>query len=265
MTLTVIYPNTTTYQSTDPLWKMVSKSKFSFCIIIPMFNEELGAKKCIDTVVKYLKKISQQPKLIIVNDGSKDSTKKILQKLSVTYKKRLTVIHHPKNQGYGAALQTGIRFAHKQGFTYGIFMDSDLTNHPKYIQKFIQHIKNHPKCDCVKASRFVKGGKMINVPLKRRFFTIMGNIITSMLFGVGIKDCTNGFRVTRLDLIAGIDFQEKSFAIILEELYYLKKKGAKICEIKNTLTNRKTGKTSFRYNRKTLSSYFRYALKAVLI
>lgn len=243
---------------------MGSKKKHtSIAIIIPMYNEEIGAKKCIKTVIPEIKKLNVLTKLFVVNDGSKDRTSQILDNLGEKYKDDMVVVNRDLNQGYGAALQTGIKKAYQCGFDFCIFMDSDLTNHPSFLKKFVELIDSG--YDCVKASRYIPGGMMENVPFYRQIISKLGNSIASTLFGVGIRDCTNGFRMVRLELIKDIKFKQNNFSIIVEELYYLKCRRAKITEIPNILTSRINTKTSFRYTPRIFWDYFKYAFRASLI
>lgn len=232
-------------------------------IIIPMYNEEKGAEKCISEVIEEIKKINESVKLFVVNDGSKDRTEKNIFKAKAKYKNYLHIVTYKKNKGYGGALQAGIKSAIKEGFTYALFMDSDLTNNPKYIKDFVRVIpKNY---DLVKASRYIKNGKMTGVPLKRKLLSVTASIVARNLFGMGIRDVTNGFRMVRLELLKDVTFHENSFPIILEELYILKRKGARAYEIPNILTSRKNSASHFSYNYATMWGYLKYAIKAFFI
>ncbi len=243
---------------------MASKSNNqTLGIIIPMYNEEKGAGQCIGTVMKYLAYPHVKTNLIIVNDGSSDNTLAILKKHQKKHKNKLVIATYQNNKGYGGALQLGIKEADKLKMDYILFMDSDLTNNPKYIADFV---KEMPKgYDCVKASRFVKGGKMVGIPFKRSIFSTFGNIIIRNMFRIGIRDCTNGFRMVKLEKIKRIRFQENNFSIILEELYYLKKSHATFYEIPTILTTRKKGKSNFFYTPALLFDYAKYAIKAFFI
>ena len=235
----------------------------TLCIIIPMHNEEQGAAKCIDEVVKVISNLRVKTKLIVVNDGSKDKTLKILQKQNSKYKNKLIIISYHKNLGYGGALRTGIKEGIKLQFDYGIIMDSDLTNDPKFIPQFVNEIPNG--YDCVKASRYVKGGKVINVPFKRQIISIVGNTFASLFFHVNIRDCTNGFRMIKLSSVRDIPYKENDFSHILEELYYLKKKHAAFKEIPVTLLTRHQGASHFNYTPSIFWHYFKYTMKAFLV
>lgn len=227
-----------------------------------MFNEEKVAAACVDKVIKEISKIKNYTKLLIINDGSLDKTPKILFEKEKQYKNQLIILTHKKNKGYGVALQTGISFALKEGFQFYLTMDSDLTNDPRYIHNFVKIISD--KVDCVKASRYIRGGKVINVPYFRQLVSVIGNYIACRLFNVGIKDCTNGFKMVRLELLKGITFKEKSFSVILEEMYYLKKRHARFTEIPNVLYARTNSTSHFKYKPNTFYNYFKYVIKAAL-
>ncbi|MBP9837706.1 MAG: glycosyltransferase [Proteobacteria bacterium] len=231
-------------------------------IIIPMYNEEDNAEKCVRQVSAVINEKVPGARLFAVNDGSKDNTESILKGLE-SAELPLSVVTYEQNKGYGGALATGMKEAHARGYEYGLVMDSDLTNDPNLIPKFAE-VLSTGQFDVIKASRYIEGGGMQGVEMYRQLFTIYGNIVASLLFNMGIKDCTNGFHAVRLSLLANEDFNERGFPFLLEELYVLKKKGARGAEIPYTLTARQDGEgvSKFSYKPEVLWSYFKYALKA---
>lgn len=242
--------------------KKINKQN-SLAVIIPMYNEEKVAKTCIDQVIKELKKLEAPSILIVVNDGSTDKTGKVLEKEKEKYKKNFIVIKHKKNLGFGAGNSSGINKALELGFSWCLHMDAGLTNDPKHIGVFAEFMDTD--YDCIKASRYVKGSKVLGVPKYRRLISIIGNKLASFLFGVGIKDCTNGFRMIRLSKIKGIRFQEKNYSMILEELYYLKMNKSKFKEIPYVLKMDQKTVSHFNYKPKSFIDYFKYAIKSRLI
>ena len=237
--------------------------KNSLAIIIPMYNEEKIASECIDKVISQIKKLKTKTVLMIVNDGSSDKTQEILNAKKIKYKTMLIPLRNKKNLGYGGAMQTGIKKAIELKYEYYLSMDSDLTNPPKYIHDFVKAMEEN--VDCVKASRYIKGAKVINVPKFRRVISIVGNYMASFFFNVGIKDCTNGFKMVKLNLLKDVTFKERNFSIILEEMYYLKKKKAKFYEIPNILYARKNSRSHFKYKPRIFYDYFKYLVKSAFI
>jgi glycosyltransferase involved in cell wall biosynthesis len=81
-------------------------SALTFSLIIPAYNEEAGIAQVINDLTVDLAAMAGQYEVIVVNDGSRDRTKAILQTLS-----GIRVVEHPRNRGYGAALKTGMHLA----------------------------------------------------------------------------------------------------------------------------------------------------------
>ena len=158
----------------------------SLAVIIPMYNEEKVAEECIRQVVNELKKLTIPNTLIIINDGSRDKTGQILKASRKKYKKGLVIIEHKKNSGFGAGNVTGIKKAIDLGYEWCLHMDAGLTNDPKDIKVFAKYMNSD--FDCVKASRYIKGSKVIGVPKYRRAISIVGNTLASRLFGIGYRD-----------------------------------------------------------------------------
>lgn len=233
----------------------------SFAIVIPMFNEKLGAEKCIFEISQSLNQIDANSKIIAIDDGSSDGTSEILNGL-LKDNQNLYVLHHQQNQGYGGALKTGIKKAHDLGLTYVLFMDSDLTNQPSDIIHFFKKMESN--ADVIKATRYSDGGQVVGVPYKRRIISRFGNIIARKLLRLPITDPTNGFRALRTNLANSFDFKEKGFPIIMEELYLLS--GMKLIyeNVPVTLTNRSLeGRgSSFSYTPTQLLNYLKYPLMA---
>jgi len=233
------------------------------CIVIPMYNEEAGVEKCVKAINSYIETLEYLDALIIVNDGSTDVTGTILKELLPDYKK-LIILSHNSNCGYGSALRTGAAWAIKESFDYVIFMDSDLTNDPKFLPLIFE--KMQAGYDVIKASRYIKGGRQKGVPVWRSAISIVANRLASMLYGINVRDCTNGFRAVKTKVLCQMDLQESGFEIIMEELYQAKFLDSSFCEVPYTLTARfdSIRPSSFIYNPNVFYRYLKYALKSFL-
>jgi dolichol-phosphate mannosyltransferase len=238
-------------------------SNESFAVVVPMFNEETGAQNCVDEITRLLRECSPGARLIAVNDGSSDQTAEILRTAAET-NDILTVVTHEKNLGYGRALLTGGRTASTLGCDFVIFMDSDLTNDPRFIPIFAQ--KMDEGCDLVKASRYIPGGGVENVPAWRYWISRVGNAFVRLLYGLPVHDCTNGFRAIRTRLLGKMNIRERGFPAIMEELYWAKILHARVCEVPYILTSRvdTLRPSSFEYRPKVFYSYLKYPFMAFL-
>jgi dolichol-phosphate mannosyltransferase len=235
----------------------------SFAVVVPMFNEELGAARCVAEITKALDDFPQKTALIAVNDGSSDRTAQILDTLRET-NAALTVVTHPRNLGYGRALQTGGATAAELGYDVVIFMDSDLTNDPRSLGPFIA--KMEEGCDLVKASRYIPGGGVEGVPPWRYWISRIGNAVAHLLYGLPIHDCTNGYRAIRASLLRKMSLGERGFPAIMEELYLAKALRARVCEVPYVLTSRAETlrPSSFQYRPRLFYSYLKYPFLAFL-
>jgi glycosyltransferase involved in cell wall biosynthesis len=232
----------------------------ALAVVIPMYDEASGAERCVRTVTSVLAEQLPAARLFVVNDGSRDGTGAVLERL-VNEGLPFTFVDLERNAGYGGALRAGAQRADRDGFTFALFMDSDLTNDPALIPAF-WGLLSTGRYDVVKASRYVRGGGMRGVPAWRRWYTIVGNRIASRLFGMGIRDCTNGFRAVRLSALRGAELHERGFPSILEELLALKRRGARAAELPYVLTARDDGASKFSYAPRVLWAYLKYALLA---
>jgi dolichol-phosphate mannosyltransferase len=235
----------------------------SFGVVIPMYNEAPNTERCVRAVLQTLVSLPHRSGLIVVDDGSTDRTGETLDGLRRECP-GLLVERHAHNRGYGQALLTGIARARAEGFVYALFMDSDLTNDPKYIPSFVDRMLEG--VDVIKGSRYVVGGGMTGVPWHRVAVSVVGNKIAGWLLGVPVADCTNGFRAVKLDLLAKMRLTEPGFSVIMQELYFARFLGASFCEVPHTLTSRtaELRASSFRYRPGVFAQYLKYPIKAFL-
>lgn len=158
----------------------------SFCVIVPTYNNHKTLKKVLDSVLDFT------PNVIIVNDGSTDSTPEILKSYS-----QLTQIHHPKNLGKGRALRNGFRKAIEMKFEYAITIDSDGQHFASDIPNFIAEIQNEPNSLLIGSRNMTQE----NVPKKSSFGNKFSNFWFKFETGIKLEDTQSGFRLYPLNLI----------------------------------------------------------------
>ena len=200
---------------------MNKNSKISISVIIPVFNEEA-------TLLIILKKFNQlidraEFELILVNDGSTDNTKKIIEDNSKLYNK---AIHLKKNQGKGKAIIEGLKNSTKN---YIFFQDADLEYTPNDILKFI-NIVNDDKADLIIGSRFIGNTRSVLYfwhMIGNKFITSIFNILNNTTF-TDIYCCYCLFERKKLIVSKLRSFGWGQQAEILT---YLSNKSTKIFEI----------------------------------
>lgn len=190
----------------------------SVSILIPCFNEEKTIKKVIDKVLNVdLGNISRE--IIIINDGSTDQTKTLLE----NYKdiKNIKLIHHDRNYGKGKALRSGIKDALNDII---IIQDADLEydpdQYPNLLRPFIE-----TGADIVYGSRFLGGGDYNRLlffwhSVANKILTLICNFFSNL----NMTDMETGFKVFKREVFQSIDLKENSFGIEPEITIKLAKK-----------------------------------------
>jgi dolichol-phosphate mannosyltransferase len=233
----------------------------SLATVVPVYNEASGIERSCRAMVSVAERYPGKGIVIAVDDGSVDGSASVLEGLADALE-LLTLCKHETNAGYGAALRTGALRAGDLGFEYVAFIDSDLTNPPEDLLKIGELASaGHTY---IKGSRFVTGGGMESVPSWRQALSKAGNAVARRLFGIQLRDVTNGFRAVRTDLFLSWPLNERGFPIIMEELDLALQSGAQPVEFPTLLTAR-TGDlraSAFTYSTKTIYSYLRYPMRA---
>ena len=229
----------------------------SLGVVVPVYNEEAGLEQAIAAILNAASRYRGRCIVIAVDDGSADRSGAILDGLS-----GIEVVHHAHNAGYGQALRTGADRAAELGLAYVAFIDSDLTNPPEDLLEIgALATGGH---SYIKASRFVPGGSMADVPASRRWVSRAGNVVGQALFGTQVRDVTNGFRAVRTDLFRSWALHERDFAVIVEELDCALAAGVVPVEFPSVLTARSVQQrpTAFSYSPRLVLRYLRYPLRA---
>jgi len=162
-------------------------------IIIPAYNEEKRILPTLEKVYDYFSKIQKMDfEIIIVDDGSRDNTLRIVQKFAEG-KDSIKIIKHEKNEGKGAAVKTGVMEAKGE---YILFSDADLSTPIEEFGKFYDYAKKN--FDVVTGTRRVKKARIIKrQPFLRRFFGTGFIYLVKILFPSlsNITDFTCGFKL----------------------------------------------------------------------
>jgi len=190
-----------------------------YVIIIPAYNE---SGRIVSTIAG-IREFSSAD-IIVVNDGSTDNTAKEAKVAGVF------VIELPFNLGYGAALQTGFKYALKKGYGFAVQMDADGQHDPAAIPSLIKPVVDG-EVDVALGSRFSGRGDY-RAPFMRRVGICFFAFITSILTGKRITDSTSGFQALNrkaMEFFASdlypVDYPDADVIIML------KRRGIKFMEV----------------------------------
>ncbi len=192
-------------------------------VFFPAYNEEGNIKSTVEKAKKVLLKIATNWEVIIVNDGSKDKTEEISKSL-VKSDKRIKLITHNPNQGYGGALKSGL---YNSKYDWIAFTDSDGQFDFAEIVNFIEK-QSQTQADLVVG--YYKKRQVSNFKI---LTSKMWELAVFVLFDLKVHDIDCGFKFiskTVVDKIPKLESERGAF-ISSEFLIKAKKAGFKIVEI----------------------------------
>ncbi len=210
-------------------------NKTKTIIIVPAFNEEEVIGGTLETLIR-LKQQVDHLEICVVNDGSTDNTKQIIEQYPVVQ------IHLPQNLGIGGAVQTGYKYAYRNNYDIAVQFDADGQHNAEDLFRLIRPILND-EADMVIGSRFLtrthyKGSKL------RRIGIYYFYVILKMLTRQKFTDPTSGYRaINRNVLEIFVNRYPKDYPEP-EVLIQLHKSGLRMKEIPAYMKERQGGKSS---------------------
>lgn len=185
-------------------------------VIVPTYNNERTLKRVLDGVLEYTDSV------LVVNDGSTDSTSEILKNYP-----QIIQIHLPENKGKGNALAIGFKVAKEKGFKNAITIDSDGQHYPDDIPNFIEALKSES------APVLLIGNRNMNqdgIPKKSSFGNRFSNFWFWFETGIKLEDTQSGYRLYPLDYLPE-KFYTKKFEFEIEVIVRTAWKGVKVKNI----------------------------------
>lgn len=192
-------------------------------IVVPAYNEEERIGSTLKKIIEYGKRQKLDLEIIVVDDGSTDQTRKVLNSFGASLK----VKRHPKRQGKGAAVRTGILTA---SLPYILFCDADLSTPIEELDHFLPYLDNF---DIVIGSRAKEGAKVaIHQAYWKEFLGRLGNKLIQGFLLPGILDTQCGFKLFKENSKPLFEKQTLwGWSFDFEILYLAKKQGFKIKEL----------------------------------
>ena len=185
-------------------------------VIVPTYNNERTLKRVLDGVLEYTHSI------IVVNDGSTDSTSEILKNYP-----QIIQIHLPENKGKGNALAIGFKVAKEKGFKNAITIDSDGQHYPDDIPNFVEALKSESEPVLLIGNRNMSQD---GIPKKSSFGNRFSNFWFWFETGIKLEDTQSGYRLYPLAHIPQ-KFYTKKFEFEIEVIVRSAWKGVNVKNI----------------------------------
>ena len=179
-------------------------------IVVPLYNEEKTIINILSKIQNEIKKLNEfNFEVIIINDGSNDNSKKLLEENSNLYN---TLISFNKNRGKGFAIKEGLK---KISGEIILIQDADLEYLPHNYKNLLEPFKEY-EAQVVYGSRF-KSTEASRVlffwhMIANKIITFCSNIFSNL----NLTDVETGYKVFRSDILKKIDLKENSFAFEIE-------------------------------------------------
>jgi dolichol-phosphate mannosyltransferase len=208
-------------------------------IIIPTYNEIENVERMTRTIMAFDKDFH----ILFVDDNSPDGTADKIEQLQKEFPNRIHLEKRKGKLGLGTAYIHGFKTAISKGYDYIFEMDCDFSHNPDDL------IRLYNACalegaDLSIGSRYCKGGKVKNWPLKRVLMSYFASVYVRIILFISIKDTTAGFKCYRRIVLETINldaipFKGYAFQICMKYAAVLHK--FKIVEVPITFIDREYG------------------------
>ena len=209
-------------------------SKNGISVFFPAYNDGGTIASMVLSAVLVLQSLTDDYEVIVVNDGSSDYTREILDELERRYQ-AVRIVHHEKNRGYGGALRTGFSEASKEFIFY---TDGDAQYDVRDLPALWKEMDD--------GVDMVQGYKMgRSDPLHRVIIGRVYHWMANLAFGLHLKDVDCDFRLMRRSIFDKVHLKSDSGVICVEMMKKIKDGGFHINEVPVHHYHRAYGQSQF--------------------
>ena len=195
-------------------------------VIVPTYNEHENLPALVDKVLGLPVPVD----LLVVDDNSPDGTGQLADEIAVKHP-RVNVLHRAVKNGLGRAYCDGFKWALARDYEFIMEMDGDFSHNPEEIPNFLKAAQD---ADLVLGSRYRKGIRVINWPLKRLMLSMGAAKYVQFVTGMPISDPTGGFKCFRRRTLQSIDLdavRSNGYSFQIEMTHKIWRQGLKIAEV----------------------------------
>jgi len=210
-------------------------------VVIPTYNE----RENVETMVRKVLSQGDIFHILFVDDASPDGTASIIVRLIDEFPDRIFLEQREGKLGLGTAYIHGFKWAIKRKYDYIFEMDCDFSHNPDDLPNLLNACQSQD-FDMSIGSRYTKGGKVKNWPLKRLLLSFFASIYVQMILWINIRDTTAGFKCYKRTVLEAINLDAitfKGYAFQICMKYAAIKKGFRVKEVPITFIDRVYGES----------------------
>ncbi len=203
-------------------------------IFFPVYNDWGTVGSMVALAIATAEQITDDYEIILVNDGSGESTVEVLNFIEKHFP-QVRVVHHKKNRGYGGALRTGFAEARKD---YLFYTDGDAQYDVRELKKLVSAM--HDGIDVVNGYKIKRHDPWYRVVIGKFY-----HVVTKFAFGFTIRDVDCDFRLMRREIFDQVRLEHNSGVICVEMIKKIHDAGFRFAEVPVTHFFRASGKSTF--------------------
>lgn len=192
---------------------------FSLTIFFPCYNEEANVERVTRLAVEVGRRVADDLEVLIVNDGSRDRTEEIAERLAAEIPE-VRAVHNRPNRGYGGALQRGFREATKNWIFY---TDGDGQFDLNELPGIVPLLETHDIVSCYRLNR--------QDPAVRKLNAFCWSMLVNAIFGIGLRDIDCAFKIYPRAFIGQITLHSQGALIDTEMLAKARNMGCSIAQV----------------------------------
>jgi glycosyltransferase involved in cell wall biosynthesis len=189
----------------------------------PAHNEEANLEGLVEEALATLPSIADTFEIIAVNDGSRDRTREIADRLAATHPGVVRAVHHDVNQGYGAALRTGFASARHDLVA---FTDGDRQFRVEDLARLTARLAGPDAPDVVAGFRIKRAD-----PLVRTVYATAYRLANRIFFGLRVTDVDCACKLFRAEALEGLQVESGGAFFSAELLIKLRAAGRSVVEV----------------------------------
>lgn len=208
-------------------------------VIIPTYNEIENVERMAKTIMSFEKEFH----ILFVDDNSPDGTASLIESLMNEFPGRIFLEKRSGKLGLGTAYIHGFKWAIDNGYEFIFEMDCDFSHNPNDLIRLYNACKIGG-ADLSIGSRYCKGGRVSNWPLKRILMSYFASVYVRLILFISIKDTTAGFKCYRKKVLETINLEAvtfKGYAFQICMKYAAIQNGFKLVEVPITFVDRQYG------------------------